>query len=268
MSKYNFRTHQEMSEKYQELKAAGHYEKLYLLDLSSESGQRLIFCGSRHSNDPKDVQYQEMRDLINDFLQSKNPKKIVMSEGQVCPVEKMTLDEAILNHGDPGFACWMALNQTIELISPEPDTNMEIKALIEESGSEKTALYYYARQMHQWARSDYLVRPNWQEYAASFLKSYSTFFLELSMTVENLSDIFKQETGEVFSWAKFDTIYKISCPHSESVSSRCSGFRDEFIFGAVEKYWNDGYDIFIVYGSGHAIVQEPALRGLRGVMVS
>jgi tRNA-binding EMAP/Myf-like protein len=254
-----------MYEKYQELKAAGDYEKLYLLDLSTESGQRLIFCGSRHTNNPKDIQYQEMGGLFKGFLKSENSKKIVMSEGQVRPVEKMTLDEAILYHGDPGFTCWNALNQNIKLISPEPDTEKEISILTEEFGSEKTALYYFARQMHQWARSDFKVRPNWQEYAESFLKSYSIFFPDITMTVQNLSDFFRQETGKVFSWTEIDILYKISCPVPESVASRCSGFRDEFIFRTIEKYWNEGYDIFIVYGSGHAIVQEPALRGLKGL---
>jgi hypothetical protein len=253
-----------MSERYEELKAAGNYGKLYLLDLSTESDQRLLFCGSRHTSDPKDLQYQEMEELFKEFLISKNPKKIVMSEGQVRAVEEMTLDEAILNHGDPGFTCWMALNHKIELISPEPDTGKEIAILVEKFGAAKTALYYFARQMHQWARSDFKVRPDWQEYAECLLKSYSSFFPNFTMTIESLSDIFKQETGKVFSWAEIDTLYKISCPIPESVASRCSQFRDEFIFEAIEKHWNKGYDIFIVYGSGHAIVQEPALVKLCG----
>ena len=41
-----------------------------------------------------------------------------------------------------------------------------------------------------------------------------------------------------------------------------SQFRNEYILGQVEKCWNDGYNIFIIYGAGHAVMQELAIKSL------
>ena len=41
-----------------------------------------------------------------------------------------------------------------------------------------------------------------------------------------------------------------------------SVYRNEYILDQIEKYWNDEYNIFIIYGAGHAVMQEPAIRSL------
>jgi hypothetical protein len=41
-----------------------------------------------------------------------------------------------------------------------------------------------------------------------------------------------------------------------------SGLRDNYILDEIDKYWKKGLSIFIIYGSSHAVMQEPVLRSL------
>jgi hypothetical protein len=36
--------------------------------------------------------------------------------------------------------------------------------------------------------------------------------------------------------------------------------RDRYIVKQINKYWQEGKNIFIVYGASHAVMQEPAIR--------
>ncbi len=56
--------------------------------------------------------------------------------------------------------------------------------------------------------------------------------------------------------------YKMSNPSLNPVSSESSLIRDEHIVLEIKKNWDQGKSLFVIYGSGHAIVQEPALRKL------
>lgn len=72
----------------------------------------------------------------------------------------------------------------------------------------------------------------------------------------------EETSGEVFDVEKKKLLYSLSDPYSNPVSASSSVFRDVSIFAAIQKYWAQGKDIFIVYGSGHAIVLEKALQNL------
>ena len=41
-----------------------------------------------------------------------------------------------------------------------------------------------------------------------------------------------------------------------------SGFRDLYILAQIEKVWNEGKSIFIVYGCSHAVMHERAVKSL------
>jgi hypothetical protein len=41
-----------------------------------------------------------------------------------------------------------------------------------------------------------------------------------------------------------------------------SGLRDNYMLDQINNYWKKGLNIFIIYGYGHAVMQEPVLRSL------
>jgi hypothetical protein len=44
------------------------------------------------------------------------------------------------------------------------------------------------------------------------------------------------------------------------IARKTSDVRDENILNEIVKYWSEGKSVFVVFGSGHLIIQEPALR--------
>ncbi len=256
-----FLTNQEMSAVYEQREHDGLSNELYTLNLNSASS-RFIFCGSRHTNIPEDKQFGEIEALWAEFT-SLPGNKVAFCEGRVRPIDGKSREQAIITGGDPGLICYLAKRDGIELISPEPDMNLEVRKLVAAFGPEKTALYYFDRQMYQWARADFRHRGNVQEYILGFIKQFPTAELQgLKLTPNVLYNIFQKETGKAFSFIEIQTIHNLLAPNSNEVASMSSLHRNESIFDTVKSYKGNGYNIFIVYGSGHAIVLEPALREL------
>lgn len=56
--------------------------------------------------------------------------------------------------------------------------------------------------------------------------------------------------------------YDIYCPTDVNVGGAVSVVRENYILDKINDYWNNGYSIFCVYGSGHAIRQELVLKDL------
>jgi hypothetical protein len=259
--KYNFLTHEEMSTVYSQRAQQGKSAELYTLDFE-DNLQRLVFCGSRHTNDPDDKQFGEIEELWNTFLTLPG-NKIAFCEGNIRPIEAKSREEAIRVHGVAVFLFWLARLVKVELVSPEPDKNLEVRALVKEFGPEKTILYYFDRQMYQWARIGFRHHGNVREYILSFLDRFPTEELKgLEVSPNILYDIFRRETGKTFSFLEIQTMYELMAPGRNEIASASSLFRNESIFHAITRYKNDNYSIFVVYGSGHAIVLEPALKAL------
>lgn len=264
-----FRTHQEMENIYGRRHESGLSDLPYLLKYShANTTQLLIYNGTRHSFDPEESEYKVVLQNWDEFVQNKNTKKIVMCEGQVrTHVKDKTQDEAVLSDGDSGLACLLAYRAGYELISPEPDRREEIASLVKKFGSNKTFVYYFGRQMHQWAHGDFMNTPDWKSYATQWLeRNRSLPFNIKDLDLELALNIFKEVTGTAFSWSSPRLLYKISNPFDNPVSAESSELRNQNIYQEIENYWNNGYSIFVVFGSGHAIVQEPALDALPGAV--
>ena len=63
-----------------------------------------------------------------------------------------------------------------------------------------------------------------------------------------------------FDKENYDCFYNDSNPINSEVSAASSGYRNTYIVKEILMLWNNGRNIFIVYGSGHAITLEPALK--------
>jgi hypothetical protein len=263
-SQTKFRTHSEMHDIYVRRHKQGLDDAPYMLRYEDNVKQKLLmYCGTHHSNNPRDPGYDDVLAAWDEFISSKNPHKIVLCEGRVRNVSGMSRDQAIITNADSGLACWFAQSQNLPCISPEPEYKEEIRELVKTHGEEKTLLYYFGRQMLQWARGDFATEPNWKQYAEEWLKGdLAAHFPERTRSLSAALKIFEQETKKQFSWSELMELYKISSPTDNPVSSHSGAIRDETIFAAIESYWRQDCSIFIIYGSGHAIIHEPALDTL------
>ena len=173
----------------------------------------------------------------------------------------------------------LAVDAGVDFESPEPDLKDEI-AYLEEKGFERDAVFafYVFRQLNQYTRE----KP--QQDSTKAQKSISqyleTLFYELQSATKwegfEYSVEHVQRVGRTFWKHELDFIdpkvpiqYVDPIPWPDSLDSYTkinevaavsSMFRDRYIVGRVAENLKEHKKIFIVYGSAHAVVEEPALR--------
>lgn len=255
-----FRTHQEMQAVYQKRHNKGENGP-YVLELSND-GQKLIFFGTSHSNDPSDDQWHVLENKWHAFVSSKNPKALIYERHEL-DVAKDTRESALAKHSESGLAAWLAHQAGIQAESGEPSRVEEIESLKKQFSEGEIMVYYFGRQMHQWLTQDKNQNPDWDRYAENTIDRYNSLNCwDEKLNLQKVLRWLKEETGKEFDPADKQTLYAISDPSQSIVSSASGTFRDEHLFKKIKSLWKDGNDLFIVYGSGHAIVLEPALEKL------
>ncbi len=183
------------------------------------------------------------------------------------PESGKTREEAIREGADNGTAAWLAQQAGVQCVSPEPKRAEEIESLKTDYGysEDKIMAYYLGRQMGQWFRYDHEKGKTLEEYVEDVVGSYKKAYpWQNEYTTESVTQLVEAVTGKRLAEGTPEDYAKIADPSMNKISSDCSHIRDLSIFRAVRRAWDQGKDVFCVYGSGHAIVMEPALRKLIG----
>lgn len=260
-----FRNYQQMDAVYQRLHVDGLTGKPYLVKYK-RGNQLLTFFGCRHTNDIHDEQNSLIEKEWQEFVTNQNERKIAFCEGGLRPYESGK-ELAIEKYSESGLLTWLAKRDNVPLASPEPEDIAEINYLLDQQFKVSEIMtYYFGRQMHQWLLADYKHNPNWQQYAKYHIASYAKLepLHKEELDLSKVLEMFKQTTGQAFSEDNEKLLYKISAPTSNEVSAASGLFRNISLFEAMSKRWRDGTDVFAIYGSGHAIVLEPAFLALIG----
>ena len=168
--------------------------------------------------------------------------------------------EAIKKHGEQGLLTLLADQEGIEKISPEPDEVLEIKELVKHFSKEDIEYYYFARVVAQWNRL--IDKPDFEEYLNRYLTrdGKNSGWTDFEFTIENMAKIHDKTHDHKFDSENYQCFYRDSAPNVNPVADY--PFRDEHILNEILKYWKQGKSIFVVFGSGHAIVLEKALNTL------
>lgn len=260
-----FRNYQQMDAVYQRLHADGLTGKPYLIKLKQDE-RLLTFFGCRHTNDVHDEQNAIIEEVWRQFVTNQNKRKIAFCEGGLRPYES-DKELAIEKYSEPGLLTWLAKRDNIPLASREPDETAEINYLLAQQFKVSEIMtYYFGRQMLQWLRANHKHNPDWQQYAKRHVASYARLepLHKENLGLAKVLEMFRETTGETFSEKNDEHLYKISAPTSNNVSAASGIYRDISLFEAISKSWKNGMDVFVLYGSGHAIVLEPALNSLMG----
>lgn len=239
----------------------------YVYSISNKQGQCLVYFGSKHSYDPSDKQIPKLKEQWSKFLKhTKGKNSIVLVEGgkrQVLGNEK----EAITKGGEAGFISFLADKEGIETDSPDPSWGSTFDNLAKKFSKEKVLYFRAAQIATQWNRLPN--REDFKGYLESFLKRYQKEFCltDTDCSFENIKNIHQKLFGTNFDENNNNFFKKISAPiYNDSIineiSRADSNMRNIHIIEQVKKYWDLGFNIFIVFGSGHAIIQEPALKAL------
>ena len=250
-----------MDQKYQELNRLK-YVFPYSYKIS-KNNQHLYVLGVQHTFDPKNHQLKTVKKYWDEFLKETKKKNcIVLVEGGKRP-NIDDIDEAVRKHAEGGFIANLATKENIETYSPEPDEKYEVNQLVKKFSKEEIMYYYFARTVAQWHRL--MQKPNIKEYIEGFMKRDKeiTGWNDFDFSFENFIKLHDKFHDHPFDPDNYKCFYDDSNPSYSKVSAGSSLVRDKHILSEIKKLWRKGKNIFIVYGSGHAIKLEKALKELK-----
>lgn len=241
------------------------HETPYIFHIQKK-GQHLFYFGATHTFDSKDPLYKKIVTSWKDFLRlTYKDNCIVLIEGGERIVAK-TKEQAIRDDGEMGYVTYLANEEDIKTLSPEPPPQYRYNKLLEEFSKKEIAYYDFVLTCHQWNR--YKEKPDFEEYATRFLESdrRKSGWKRFDFSLKNMLKIHAEIFGTTFNKNDKRFFSDILNPlSSKSVINKISlfedsGLRDEYIVAEIEKYWKRGMNIFIIYGVSHAVRQEPVIR--------
>lgn len=248
----------EMAERYQEL--GKDYEYPYVIKIS-KNGQHLYFLGSKHLFDPEDEGFETIRKYWKEFLAETETKDcVVLVEGGERPIEGS--EEEAKRHGEPSFSTYLASKEGVEVVSPEPDWEEESNRIAEKFGKEKTMYYHFARRVTHWHKL--AEKPGFESYLSDYLARYDNKlgWQDFDFSIQHMIDVHNNKHDHEFDKKNYRCFYKDSNPFDNEISRESSLIRNIYMTWEIKRYWDEGKNIFIVYGSGHALTLEPALEEL------
>jgi hypothetical protein len=229
------------------------------------SDQKLFYFGANHSKDPNNKQYPILKDFWGKFLEKIDVKNsIVLVEGGLRRVFENE-QEAILDRAEGNLITIYATNLSIKIESPDIPLDDAIKS-IPEITREQFFLYIFLSWFSNYQRYPD-PKPDFETEYLKWSKRFEKkqYWNGFDTGVQNMKIMFKNILKEEFS-LEFKANDYINPNRSESIineiARKHSDARDLNIASEIEKYWNEGKSIFVVFGSGHLIIQEPALREL------
>lgn len=249
-------------EKYSEVSMAKGKLPTFEID---KHGQVLFYFGANHSPDPNNEQYSKLREYWNKFLdKTKGENCIVLVEGWKRPVLENELD-AIKNGNEGTFITLLASKIGIPTECPEPNEKEIIETLSKQFSKDKIVFYHFISQLKGWQRFPE-PRPNFDDFVPMIFKRVKriTEWNDYDYSTEHMLRVYKEIFGQEISKGKLmNTEIDFSNPNLKGpindVARASSDIRDFNIASEIEKYWNEDKNIFVVFGSGHLIIGEPAI---------
>ena len=247
-------------EQYQELSAGKSIP--YTFEIKKDS-QVLFYFGANHSRDPRDKQYPVLRKYWKKFLTQKD-KKLVFVEG-VLRNPRLTEKEAIQTGSEGSYITVLAARKKIPIICPEP-SRKDIITLLRRKFTEDQILYYeFASLIDHWRRGK--PKPEFMTWIKAVMAQESAKLNAKNLTLEHMTKIHRRIFKKAFNHRQPKFFNHIINPNRtdsiiNQVARMSSDIRERVIIKQIKKEWDSGHSLFVVYGSGHAFIQEPILRKL------
>jgi len=244
------------------------FELPYVVELKRKN-QKLLFYGSEHINNPEHIQFQDIESRWNSFLASEtNPLALVEGRFDEVKVED-TQDRttSIVAGGEAQFVVHLARRDSVPVVSPEPELVTEANKLASEFGEDQVVFFYFMRQLSWW--NGFSKKPDMLKEVTAMLDimQKSLQWEGVDFSLDRMETIHQQLFNKQLDLGDIQWIYDATTPMTQdnvtNVIARRSGeLRDEHILQEVQKHWRQGRSLFLIFGSGHAVRLEPAVRKL------
>lgn len=247
-------------------------ERSYVFELTNGE-KKIVYFGSSHTNDPEDPLFEEIKKKFEEAnpeivyiegWRAINGRKDAVREG----LKKQSLEDT-KTEGESHFTLKLGVDAGTDFESPEPDSSQEITHLIEKGFSKKDIFFYYIyRDIDQYQRQN---KERSIEECKKYLEPYFKGFRRDSGWDSAEVDALE---GEILAELDVNDLEKYHAqvdptpwegkPQTilNEISRNSSNFRDTYIFERIAEGLKKHNKLFVVYGSAHAVKQEPALRAL------
>lgn len=241
------------------------------------TGERsLDFLGVKHTNNPSDSVFEYIREQLD--LQKPD---LVLIEGvpsinsrSTEEINKnlvsMTDNEVIQKYGEAIFTAKLAAERGIKIVSPEPDEESAVR-FIEKQGLSREVIFAHrvAALIAQYNRAQ--MKPDLENYIAPYLSAMSAQFgwEDFDFSLEHFKSAHEAIFHKVYQ-PEDVAFYKAACDpvpwegkayaSTNAVAAKWGEYRDQHMLNELQKALDVYKKLFIVYGSSHAVILEPALK--------
>ncbi len=247
-------------------------QRVYVFKLE-KGDKQITYFGTAHINNPEDPLFDDIQSAFQeatpDMVYVEGWASINTRKDLVREVLQDTALETSKKEGENFFVVKLAVDAGIDFESPEPSLSDEIVHLLNKGFSKKDIFYFYTyRDIMQYQRenknktaedcekylqgcfADFRRDSKWD---AAECAGFETEIL-VELEVENTDKYYDQV--DPIPWEeKSQTVLN-------RISQESSEFRDAYIVERIAEGTKHHNKIFVVYGSAHAVKQEPALRAL------
>lgn len=233
--------------------------------------QSLYYFGANHSRNSNHPQFNLLMEKWKEFvIETDGKKKAVIIEARELSKKWTTLKESIVERGEVGAGTYLAGESGSLLVFGEPEDSEIVNYLLDKKFSkEEILLFFESIAIKFWHNNKNKINKSMQEFLSNHTNKYRKLlnWPDLIISVELIDSVYKNifnqelniDDEKIFS--QITTPVTISSSINELSRSQ-SVYRNEYILDQIEKYWQDDYNIFIIYGAGHAAMQEPVIRSL------
>ncbi len=251
-------------EKYNE--SANKWGKSPIMMEIKNDKQVLFYFGANHSRNPEDSQYPALREYWDKFIEkTKDKNKVVLIEGGLRKLSADDTETKAIEHGaEAGLITILANIQGVAIESPDINESDMFDLLKDSVQRDEFLLLWFLIWFDNFQRFPE-PKPDFDKFFESWKERQSKRALweGLDLSFQSLRDLYKRIIGREFNEKEDQNILidpnKFGARTNEIVRMQ-SDLREERVVSEIVRHWNLGESIFVVFGNGHLIIQEPALK--------
>jgi hypothetical protein len=235
-----------------------------------KSDQRFVCVAANHSKDPNDPQYDLLERLVEKFISEVDPgKSLIVTEGYQRDLSNINSTLDAIERGSEGhFVAYIASKSGISSFCPEPNIAEVTNEVAKKYPRKIVAFQWFCIYADGWHRRGVKHQIGFEEYVMRSL-DYDKECLgweDVDFTVAGMARVFEELfPGQTFDYENGQLFYDMVNPFNDfaitnEISREIDIIRDSITIQNIIKYWNQGYNLFMPFGTGHILTQEPALR--------
>ncbi len=249
-------------EKYAEVSKRYHQQPYSTFEIQNDK-QSLFYFGANHSHNPADPQYPALKEYWSKFLKiTRGKDKIVLVEGRLRELRKDE-ETAIIKSSEGGLITLLAHKEGVPIACPDIGDD-ELMKCLSNYNKDEVLLYWFLAWLNNFQKhAD--PKPDFEKSAQMWCENQKPrkMWEDVEISLPRLKELYKKILGKDFN--ENENPNDLVNPNKtetriNKVARAQSDLRDANIASEIERYWNERKSIFVVFGRGHLIIEEPALK--------